>query len=233
VNALRRPHLVVAAVVIPVLVAACAPPPAPPDSSTTASTTTSTVPQVVMSVGHADIFEVTVSGAALSVQIKDASVSPAVYRSPAQTLLQVRPSAQTTVPSPSGNFAFLGPAGAPVWILPQAQNPDLLWPGTSTERIGSGVLHGNAVAWHIDSVSGPGSMHVYTTDGFGVPTVLFTTGSAFPQSRSLGVPSHAHHNWAFGAVGTYTVVMRATATLANGSAVTSGPIGYTFRVGAL
>jgi surface-anchored protein len=206
------------------MVAACAPSPTPPPPPP--------APHVI-SAGHADVFEVTVSGSALSVQIEDESAVPTVYRNPAQTLLQVKPTAQTSVPSPAGAFSFLGAAGAPVWILPQVQNPTLLWPGTSTERIGAGVLQGNSVTWHIDSVSGPGGFHVYTTNGFGVPSVIFTSTAAFPQSTTLGVPTHAHHNWAFGATGTYTVAMRATATLAGGTPVTSGPVTYTFRVGPL
>jgi surface-anchored protein len=42
-----------------------------------------------------------------------------------------------------------------------------------------------------------------------------------------------HFNWAFGATGTYTLVMRADATLADGTPVTSGPVAYTFQVGSL
>jgi surface-anchored protein len=229
----RRGLLAVPVVVLACLVAACSPPPGPSPTTTTTTTTTTTVPKHIMSVGHADVFEVSVSGTSLSVQIEDESVAPTVYRSPAQTLLQVRPTAQTSVPSPAGNFSFLGAAGAPVWILPQVQNPALLWPGSSTERIGAGVLQGNALTWRIDSVSGPGGFHLYTTNGFGQPSVVFTTNAALPQSTSLTVPSHAHYNWAFGATGTYTVVMRATATLAGGLPVTTGPVAYTFRVGPL
>jgi surface-anchored protein len=227
----RRALLVAPVVALVGLVAACAPSPTPPPGSTT--TTTTTVPKFVMSAGHADVFEVTVAGSALSVQIKDDSVAPVGYRSPAQTILHVKPTAQTSVPTPSGSFSFLGAAGAPVWILPQVQNPSLLWPGSSTERIGTGVLQGNSVTWRIDSVNGPGGFHLYTTNGFGQPSVVFTTNSAFPQSTPLTVPSHAHYNWAFGATGTYTVVMRATATLAGGTPVTSGPVTYTFKVGPL
>ncbi len=227
----RRALVPAAVVAMAGLVVACAPPPGPPGPTTT--TTTTTLPATVLSAGHADVFEVTLAGSALSVQIEDESVSPVTSRNPAQTLLQVRPAAQTAVPTPAGTFAFLGSPGAPVWILPQVQNPTLLWPGTSTERIPAGALQGNTVSWRIQSVTGPGGFHVYTTNGFGVPSVLFTTNTPFPQSTTLTVPSHAHHNWAFGAAGTYTVVMRADATLANGTPVSSGPVTYTFRVGPL
>jgi surface-anchored protein len=237
VDARRRARLLAAPVlaVVALVVGACTAPTAP--APTTPSTTTTTVPKYVFSVGHADVFEVTVvpagSGQALEVQIKDSSGPSVLWRDPAQTILQAKPASQTTVPNPAGSFAFLGTPGAPIWLLPQIQDPNLLWPGISTERIGTGVLQGNNLNWVIDSVSGPGRFVVYQTDAFGTPQVWFTSNAALPQTKTVGVNVHAHFNWAFGATGTYTVVMRATATLANGTPVTSGPVPYTFRVGAL
>lgn len=223
------------------VVAACIPPTEPPPpttsstttTSTTTSTTTTTIPKHVMSVGHADAFEVTVEGTALAVQIKDDSGASPVFRDPAETILHVKPESQIAVPNPPGAFAFLGAGGDPVWMLPQVQNTNLLWPGSSTERIGSGVLVGNKVDWTIESVSGPGQVHVFQNGAFGAPQMWFTSGTAFPQTKQLSVPSHVHFNWAFSAAGTYTLVMRADATLAGGTPVTSGPVAYTFRVGAL
>lgn len=218
------------------VVAACVPPtePPPPTTSTsTTSTTTTTIPKHVMSIGHADAFEVTVDGTALEVQIKDDSGASPVFRDPSETILHAKPESQISVPNPPGAFAFLGAGGDPVWMLPQVQNTNLLWPGSSTERISSGALVGNKVDWTVESVSGPGGVHVFQNGAFGAPQMWFTTGSAFPQTKQLSVPSHVHFNWAFGATGTYTLVMRADATLANGTPVTSGPVAYTFQVGSL
>lgn len=221
----RRQRLVLAAplVALVAVVTACVPSPPPGGPP----------PPHVISVGHIDAVHVAVESGVLKLRISDDTISPPVLRDPAQTLLHAKPESQTSVPNPPGNFAFLGAGGAPVWILPQVQNPILLWPGASTEAIGGGVLQGNQVTWWIDSVSGPGGFHIYSTNGFGVPTVRFTTNQAFPQSLVLPVGTHAHYNWAFGATGTYTVVMRATATLANGTPVTTGPVTYSFRVGPL
>ncbi|HCU52014.1 MAG TPA: hypothetical protein DGG94_19815, partial [Micromonosporaceae bacterium] len=44
--------------------------------------------------------------------------------------------------------------------------------------------------------------------------------------------SHAHANWAFEAAGTYTVTFEVTGVRTDGSAVSSGPIAYTFVVSA-
>ena len=136
------------------------------------------------------------------------------------------------MPTPSGSFSFLGAAGAPVWSLPQVQNPSLLWPGNlhGADRY-RGWLQGNSVTWRIDS--GEARIPRLHDQRVRAAAVVFTTNSAFPLSIQLTVPSHAHYNWAFAATGTYTVVMRATATLAGGTPVTSGPVTYTVRVGPL
>jgi surface-anchored protein len=179
------------------------------------------------------MLDVRVAGNSLAVVIKDDSGPSPVERDPARTILQAKPASQTSVPNPPGAFSFLGVGGAAVWILPQVQNPSLLWPGASTEQIPTGALQGNSVSWTVLSASGPAGFHVFQNGAFGAPQMWFSSGGAFPQTKQLTVPSHVHFNWAFGATGTYTVVMRANATLANGTPVTSGPVTYTFRVGAV
>jgi len=221
-----------------------APPATGPTTTTSApasTTSTTTVPRQVLEKGHADVFEVTVDGATLRVQVKDDThtASPAtVYREPDEVILRVAGGpgplgAEIAVPDPAGPYTFLGAPGSPVWLLPQVQNPNLLWPGLSTERIGAGVLQGNTVNWIVDSVSGPGSFHLYNTSAFGTPSVKFTSAQPWPQTLASPVGSHAHFTWAFGALGTYTLNFRATATLADGTPVTSGPVPYTFVVGDL
>ncbi len=240
-----RAVLAVPLLAVPALVTACVPdvPPGPGPSTTTSttSTTTTVAPRHVMDVGHADVVEVTVDGASLKVQIKDDSRLAApgvVWREPDETILRVKggpgpQGAQTTVPNPAGAYAFLGTPGSSVWLLPQVQNGNLLWPGLSTERIPAGVLAGNTVNWVVDSVVGPGSFHLYNTNAFGTPSVKFTSNSPWPQTYATPTGVHSHFTWAFGALGTYTLTFRATATLADGTAVTSGPVPYTFVVGDL
>ncbi len=223
--------------------AACVPetPVTPGPTTTTAPTTTTTTtpppPKFVLYKGHADAFEVTVDGNALEVQIKDDSGLGApgtVFRDPAETILQALPTSSVPGGAPGvAPFTFLGAAGSPLWLLPQVQDANLLWPGLSTERISSGVLQGNKVTWTVDSVTGPGAFHLFQNDSFGSPVVWFTSNNAWPQSKQVNTGQHAHFNWAFGASGTYTLTFRATATLANGTPVTSGPVPYTFVVGSL
>ncbi|WP_329792106.1 TIGR03769 domain-containing protein [Lentzea sp. DG1S-22] len=58
----------------------------------------------------------------------------------------------------------------------------------------------------------------------------FDSGNGLPDSRSFAVNTHAHANWAFEAVCTYTAVFEVTATKATGGAVTSGQKSCTFTV---
>jgi surface-anchored protein len=236
----RRRWLLAAVVPIAALVAACVPPPSPGPSPTTSSTTTTAAPKHVMSIGHADALEATVSGNALVLQIKDDSNVPTpgvVFRDPTETILHAKPGAspagsQLNVPA-SPTFSFLGDPGDPVWILPEVQNSNLLWPGLSTERINSGVLQGNQVQYHLESVSGPGDFHMYNSTAFGGVTIRYTTDAAFPQTLTAPINTHAHYSWAFSEEGTYTLTFRATATLANGTQISSPSVPYTFVVGPL
>lgn len=243
-----RAAAAIAATAALAVIAACVPPPSPgpsPTSTTTSSTstTTTTLPaptQHVMSVGHADVLEVTVDGSELVMSIRDDSNVPTpgvVVRDPAETIVHAKPGAgpagsQLAVPA-NPNFSFLGSPGDPVWILPEVQNPNLLWPGLSTERIANGVLQGNQVQVHLDDVDGPGDFHLYNSGAFGVPSIKYTTDQSFPQTITAQNNVHAHYSWAFSATGTYTLTFRATATLAGGTPVTSGPVDYTFVVGPL
>ena len=234
------------------VLAACIPPPPQSPSPTTTSSTSSTTsttsttttapapPKHVMSIGHADVLEVAVAGNSVVLQIKDDSNIPepgTVFRDPTETVLHAKPG-----PGPTGSelavpaspaFSFLGDPGDPVWILPEVQNTNLLWPGLSTERIAGGVLQGNQVQVHLDAVTGPGSFHLYNVSAFGAPVIRYTTDEPFPQTITTSNNTHAHYSWAFTAAGRHTLTFRATATLANGTQVTSGPVDYTFVVGEL
>ncbi|MCW5558881.1 MAG: choice-of-anchor M domain-containing protein [Verrucomicrobiae bacterium] len=150
-----------------------------------------------------------------------------------EVILKVKPGAQTSVPS-GANFAFLGSAGAPVWILPQAQNEDLLYLGYGGEDLPDGVFAGNQVNVTLQSVTGPGDFFSYRVDGLGIPQVLFNTrdGISAADVATVQAGGDAHLNWAFSQPGDYTVVLEVSGTLVEGNAVTSsGPIAFTFTVG--
>lgn len=152
---------------------------------------------------------------------------------PDEVILKVKPVAQTTVPT-SPNFAFLGTAGSPVWILPQAQNENLLYLGYGGDGIPDGVFNGNQVQVTLKSVTGPGDFFSYRVDGFGNPQVLFNTrdGIGTADVATVQAGGDAHLNWAFTQPGDYTVVLETSGTLVAGNkATSSGPVSFKFTVG--
>lgn len=182
--------------------------------------------------GHIDALDVDYDGTSLTLDIRDHNVSPIDDDVPPGSVeLHAVPASQTTVPADS-RYAFLGPAGEPVWILPQTQRPDVLWPGWDTSDVPAGVLQNDRVTVRLASVSGPGQFVLYTVNSFGTPTVRLNSGDGLPDSFDVARGVHAHGNWAFRAAGTYTLTFEVTATTTGGDAKTSGQVAYTFVVGS-
>jgi surface-anchored protein len=140
-----------------------------------------------------------------------------------------------TVPA-NPQFSFLGSAGSPVWILPQAHDENLLFLGLGTEEMASGLFTGDQVTLSLKAVNGPGTFSVYETSAFGVPTVFMNSGdgTAAGDSIALTAGGHRHVNWAFTAPGVYQVAFEGSGTLADGNVFTSsGDVTYTFAVTAV
>jgi surface-anchored protein len=188
--------------------------------------------QVVLSKGHVDAVDVHYDDGALSLKVRDDTVSPAVTRDPADVVFHALPGSQTEVPDAPG-YAFLGAPGTPVWLLPQVRDPDLLWPGWETLNLPSGVFAGEKISLNLVGVQGPGRVSVFVTNAFGSAQVLFRSDDGLPDAIEVGTHVHAHANWAFSATGRYTLKFQADATLTNGTRVSSGPVDYTFAVGEL
>jgi surface-anchored protein len=175
-----------------------------------------------ISTGHVDVVDVDYASGALTVQ----ALVNGVERDPATVELVVKNTAKTTVPNSSA-YSFLGAPGDPVWILPQTQNANLLWPGWNAAEVPGGVFASNTLQLTMTSVTG-GELAIYST-GLGGPTVLFDNGNGLPDTRPLAVGAHTHANWAFSSAGTYTVTFRVSGTLTNGTTVFDDAT-YTFTV---
>jgi surface-anchored protein len=187
---------------------------------------------VVLSVGHVDALELRYEDGALVLGVKDDTGAEPVTHDPSDVVLQALPGSQVAVPE-HPDFAFLGVPGDPVWILPQIQNHDLLWPGWSTEQLSSGVFQDNLVTFTLVEVTGPGKVFVYIEDFLGLPEHQFSSEPGFPDSAIASVDTHLHMNWAFTAVGSYTLTIEATATLLDGTPLSTGPVDYHVVVGEL
>ena len=183
-----------------------------------------------ISTGHIDALDVDYEAGNLTLDVRDHNVSPmADDVDPATLELHVVPAAKTTVPA-SPAYAFLGPAGSPVWILPQTQRAGVLWPGWDTADVPAGVFQDDRVNVRLVSVTGPAPFAIYTVNSFGTPAVVLNSADGLPDGFVVNRATHAHANWAFRAAGTYTLVFEVTATDTGGAPVSSGPVSYTFVV---
>jgi surface-anchored protein len=150
---------------------------------------------------------------------------------PKDVILQVNGSAKTTVPN-SGTYSFLGQPGDPVWILPAVQDPNLLFLGTASEEIPTGIFVGDAVWLSLEAVKGPGEFALFAIDPFGTPVVLMNSRDGITDSDGLSAPAggHTDYNFAFSKPGTYHITLEATGVLLDGTVISSGKVTYTFKV---
>ncbi|MFT4283679.1 MAG: TIGR03773 family transporter-associated surface protein [Protaetiibacter sp.] len=193
----------------PLPVQPAAPPPVvdPPASALTTPRSQCVGGTTILSAGHIDYATRIVNGK-LESYIGDDTSGSKVFREPSGVVLWLKPASAVTLP---GGIPQIGPAGSRVWQVPQTQAAELIWLGWSTEALNAGNASG-AVSWSLDSVSGPGTVKVYTTGSFGGVTMVLNG----PGTTSVPLGVHAHANWAFSAEGIYRLRFTQTATLANG-----------------
>ncbi|MCX4471377.1 choice-of-anchor M domain-containing protein [Micromonospora sp. NBC_01655] len=175
---------------------------------------------VTFSSGHLDLVDIAYEAGELELGVHDEDND--VEYAPDEVKIVVKRQAKVTVPNDPA-FDFLGTPGvSQVWVLPEIQNTDLVWPGIAAEEVEAGTFTADALALHVRSVSGPGQLAIYTENAVGQPTVLVDSGDGLPDTIALTAGDHLHANWAFDRAGTYRVTFRATGTLAaTGQRVTS------------
>lgn len=185
-------------------------------------------PVVALDTGHVDVFGVAYEDGAFDLHLHDETND--VEYAPSEALVVAKSAAKTTVPADPA-YAFLGAPGAPVWVLPEIEDPNLLWPGIATEEVEPGVFVEGSLHLRVLSVCGPDDFSIFTTDAVGAPNVLVDSGDGLPDRIDLASGSHLHANWAFESAGQYSVTVRAIGTLAaTGARVVSAPATYSFKV---
>jgi surface-anchored protein len=168
--------------------------------------------------GHVDMGP-QLDGNTWRIRIRDDTGSPPVWRELSDVVIHAVDKAKIKVPSGT-DYAFLGPAGSDVWLLPQAQQSGIVWPGWNTQD--PSVVNGvnGDVTWRLTSVNGPGGFKLFLTGSFGKPNVLFDSAKALPQQMRIPPNTHAHGNWAFTKPGVYRLGVQMTATTKAGKSVT-------------
>lgn len=172
---------------------------------------------VVLATGHVDVIGIAYEDGELDLHVHDEDNE--VEYAPEEVTVRALPAAETTVPA-NPAYDFLGDAGDPVWILPQLEDPDLLFAGLATEEIEAGALVDDRVRVTL-AVIGPGEVAVYVEDEFGLPSeILFDTDDGSLDTFTLTAGSHVHANWAFSEPGNYYWVVVTTAR----DAATNAPV---------
>ncbi|HXG09829.1 MAG TPA: choice-of-anchor M domain-containing protein [Gemmataceae bacterium] len=133
----------------------------------------------------------------------------------------------------SAAFNFLGVGlGAPVWVLPQVQDPNLVFLGIGTEEIDPGIFQNDEVTLSLVGIRGPGFFSLWTTDAFGSPTPLLTTADGITTADRVVRPigSHQDFNWGFTVPGFYELDFQLSGVLLSGQPVSSEVTTLSFSV---
>ena len=173
-----------------------------------------------ISVGHVDLGPRLIDGQWRAGLRHDAE-SGAVWRDPNQTVLRVSDAAVMTAPD-SADYPFLADvAGKPVYVVPQTQNPNVVWLGWNTQDPAVTATIDRGLTMRVGPVSGPGRAWLFLQSGtFGKPLLLADSGAA-PGDVWIDSGTHVHANWAFSAPGTYTATVTFLGTTTTGEAVSA------------
>lgn len=189
---------------------------------------------------HADVVSLFVDGGdtprlALDSRIDDAYPGAAPgARYDADTVVYVLDDAarhdSATLPESYGWLASASSGGA-FWLIPQTQEPDVLWAGMSTEPLADSphADRSAAVTMTLDGLDGPGDVLMWTQDASGVVARVLGSADGWPRSHAMTVPQHEHMNWAFTSPGRYVLSMSANATI--DGQVQTARRDYVFAVG--
>ena len=171
-----------------------------------------------ISAGHVDLGPRLIDGQWRAGLRHDAE-SGAVWRDPNQTVLRVSDAAIMTAPN-SADYPFLADvAGKPVHVIPQTQNPSVVWLGWNTQDPAVTATIDRGLTMRVGPVSGPGRAWLFLQSGtFGKPLLLADSGAA-PGDVWIDSGTHVHANWAFSAPGTYTATVTFLGTTTAGEAV--------------
>jgi len=196
--------------------------------------------EVVLTQGHIDLFDVTYDPAAgrLRLAVGDDTGAQKVFRDPSTVTIAVDEDLAATAVPDLPAYSFLGAPGDTVYLLPFSQNPDLPWPGWSTERLMGSLPAGTEVSTAADAVrlsvavEGPGQVHAYQSNAFGSPINHYVdTRDAGPDTIPISRNAHVHTEWSFSALGEYTFTVTPTATTATGGTLSGDAATYHVRVG--
>jgi len=178
---------------------------------TIATTRTTAQDMTVLRREHVDVQVLDRPGAEPRLGVGLRNGDNGVLLDPTQAILEVGASGRLEVPP---GLEIFGPAGSSIWVLPQSQDPALLYLGLAASGIPPGTWEprfdiqlikvvgpGHFFAWQFDPFSGL-DMRMNSRDGIGPTDTI---------SPLLG--GHEHVNWGFTATGLHEVHLRVSGRL--------------------
>jgi len=148
---------------------------------------------------------------------------------PDEVILELPTTAQIEIPE---GFEVFGPPNSPLWILPQSQDPDLLYLGVSAEGIAAGRFDPR---FQVDLVrkDGPGDFFLWQFDTVANLVMAMNSRDGVSAADSIRplTGGHEHFNWGFNASGVHDVVFRVSNRfLGTTNLVDSGEVAVRFGV---
>jgi surface-anchored protein len=183
---------------------------------------------LIVDQGHVDAFDIEYEGGQLKLHFAD---TLHVEWEPADVLM-VAKDPQAFVAGPfGGNYTFLnGGSEDGAWILPFAQDPDLLWPGLSSHL--ANEWSGLTISLLDSTVPAGAALHLWQQDNFGNPVRKWSTNDlATYGSFSFGYNQHMHFAWGFTERGLYRIDVQVSGTHSTDGAKQSSIETYSICVG--
>lgn len=117
-----------------------------------------------------------------------------------QVIFVVKTEAKLTLPAGTP----FGDTGQPFWILPQSQNPNLLYLGVNSERIPGGVFAA-PLTIQLKRLDGPCYFMVWQAVGPGQYNIRINTRDGVGPTDNFMplLGAHEHFNWGFSTTGDY------------------------------
>lgn len=170
--------------------------------------------QATIDAGHVDIGPRLADGETELVA-RDDTANPPVWRHLDKTVLKVVDQGGKIQMPDDEQYSFIpANAGDDVWVIPQVEQPGVVWLGWNTQNPSFvNEVDGN-VTLSLRGVQGPGDLVVYLQNGgFGAPQVVWDDQQ---RDASVDLNTHTHANWVFTKPGEYLVKMSVSAKTTSG-----------------
>ena len=186
--------------------------------------------RTVIDVGHVDaISPRMVSDTFRTLLLDDRNALAPVWRTPGSVILHLTQAGAVPISEDTPGFFFLGSPGTTIWMIPQTQDPNIIWAGWSTQSFTSDDVRGD-MKLTLENVDGPGDVVLWEWSPFGEPEMVIDGRAGLPASYSVPTFTHQHANWAFTKPGVYRLKFTWSADLVSGGPASDTAV-YTFAVG--